>query len=134
LPLVIALFSHVTRMHDAHRRAEQRMWCGSEIAKLKKPGTAIAATAWLVVSAYLYFALPSLAALVDTLGSVPSAVSRLIHLPRVAFLALGLLAACGLTLKDRWLRAPLALVIDAVIGAPALLVIILLLYPFVVPV
>jgi cytochrome bd-type quinol oxidase subunit 2 len=109
------------------------MWCRSEIAKLKKPGTAIAATAWLVVSAYLYLVLPSLAALVDTLDSVPSAVDRLIQLPRVAFLALGLLAVFGLTLKDRWLRAPLALAIDAVIGAPAFLVIVLLLYPFVVP-
>lgn len=110
------------------------MRCGSEIAKLKKPGTAIAATAWLVVSAYLYLVLPSLAALVDTLDSVPSAVDRLIHLPRVAFLALSLFAVFGLTLKDRWLRAPLALVIDAVIGAPAFAVIVLLLYPFVVPV
>lgn len=110
------------------------MGCGSEIAKLKKPGTAIAATAWLVVSAYLYLVLPSLAALVDMLDSIPSAVDRLIHLPRVAFLALGLLAVFVLTLKDRWLRAPLALVIDAVIGAPALLVIVLLLHPFVVSV
>jgi hypothetical protein len=110
------------------------MRCGSEIAKLKKPGTAIAAAAWLVVSAYLYLVLPSLVALVDTLDSVPSAVDRLIHLPRVAFLALGLSAVLGLTLKDRWLRAPLALVIDAVIGAPAFLVIALLLHPFLVPV
>jgi hypothetical protein len=109
------------------------MWCGSEIAKLKKPGTAVAATAWLVVSAYLYLVLPSLAALVDTFDSVPSAVDRLIHLPRVAFLALGWFAACGLTLKDRWLRAPLALVIDAVIGAPAFAAIALLLHPFFVP-
>ena len=108
------------------------MQCGSEIAKLKKPGTAIAATAWLVVSAYLYLVLPSLAALADTFDSVPSAVDRLIHLPRVAFLAWGLVAVIGLNLKDRWLRAPLALVIDAMIGAPALLVIVVLLYPFVV--
>ena len=110
------------------------MRCGSEIAKLKKPGTAIAASAWLVVSAYLYFMLPSLAALVDTLDSVPSAVDRLVHLPRAALLALGLLAGFGLTLKDRWLRAPLALVIDAVVGAPAFLVIALLLHPFIVTV
>ena len=72
---------------------------------------------------------PSLAALVDTLDSVPAAVDRLIHLPRVAFLALGLLAVLGLTLKDRWLRAPLALAIDAVIGAPAFAVIALLAPP-----
>ena len=110
------------------------MWCRLVIAKLKKPGTAIAATAWLAVSAYLYVVLPSLAALVDTLDSVPAAVDRLIHLPRVAFLSLGLFAACGLTLKDRWVRAPLALAIDAVIGAPAFAVIALLLHPFLVSV
>jgi hypothetical protein len=108
------------------------MGCRSEIAKLKKPGTAIAAAAWLVVSAYLYFVLPSLVALVDTLDSVPSAVDRVIHLPRGAFLGFGALAVLALTLKDCWLRAPLALVIDALIGAPAFLVIVLLLYPFVV--
>jgi hypothetical protein len=110
------------------------MQCRSAIANLKKPGTAIAAIAWLVVSAYLYLVLPSLAALVDTLDSVPSALDRLIHLPRFAFLALGLFAACGLTLKDRWMRAPLALAIDAVIGAPAFIAIAFLLHPFVVPV
>ena len=87
-----------------------------------------------MVSAYLYVVLPSLAALVDTLDSVPSAVDRLIHLPRVAFLALGLVAVFGLALKDRWLRAPLALVIDAVVAAPAFIAIAVLLHPFLVPV
>lgn len=110
------------------------MWCRSEIAKLKKPGTAIAATAWIAVCAYLYVAWPSLTALMETVGSIPSSVAWLIHFPRVAFVALGLLATVGLTLKDRWLHAPLALAIDAVIGAPALLVIVLLLHPFLVPI
>ncbi|MGH7821128.1 MAG: hypothetical protein ACREQ9_15290 [Candidatus Binatia bacterium] len=106
----------------------------SAIAKLKKPGTAIAATAWIAVCAYLYVAWPSLTALIETVGSIPPSVQRLIHLPRVAFLAVGLLAVFSLTIKDRWLRAPLALAVDAVVGAPAFLVIALVLHPFFVPV
>ena len=71
----------------------------------------------------------------ETLDSVRRRASdRLIQLPRVAFLALGLLAVFGLALKDRWLRAPLALVVDAVVGAPAFAVLALLLHPFFVPV
>ncbi len=107
---------------------------GRVISKWKKPGTAIAAIAWIAVCAYLYVAWPSLTALLQTLDPPSAGVRWLIHLPRVAFLALGLLAVLGLTLKDRWLRAPLALVIDAVIGAPAFLVIGLLLHPFLVPI
>ena len=49
------------------------------------------------------------------------------RVPSSAFLAIGLLAAIGLALKDRWLRAPLALVIDALVAAPALAAIALLL-------
>ncbi len=98
----------------------------------KKPGTAIAATAWVAVCAYLYFAWPSLAALLEILA-LPG-VEPFTLLPRAAFIVVGLLAMLGLILKDRCLRAPLALVVDAVIGAPALLVIAFLLHPFMVPI
>jgi hypothetical protein len=96
----------------------------------KKPGTAIAAIAWVAVCAYLYLAWPSLAALLETFRSPSPAVRWLIALPRGAFLALGLLAVLGLALKDRWLRAPLALAVDAVVAAPAFAVIAFLLEPF----
>jgi hypothetical protein len=100
----------------------------------KKPGTAIAAIAWIAVCAYLYLAWPSLAALLETLRSTSSGVRWLIALPRVAFLALGLLAVLGLALKDRWLRGPFALAVDAVVAAPAFIAIAVLLHPFLVPV
>jgi hypothetical protein len=99
----------------------------------KKPGTAVAAIAWIAFCAYLFLAWPSLAALLETLRSTSSGVRWLIALPRVAFLALGLLAVLGLALKDRWLRAPFALAVDAVVAAPALAAITLLRYPFFVP-
>jgi hypothetical protein len=102
--------------------------------RCKQTGTAITAAAWIAVCAYLYVAWPSLAALLETLESPSVKVHWLIHLPRVVFPALGWLAVIGLTIKDRWLRAPLALVVDAVVGAPALLVLALLLHPFLVPV
>ncbi|MGH7338279.1 MAG: hypothetical protein ACREI7_11910, partial [Myxococcota bacterium] len=85
----------------------------------KKPGTAIAAAAWVAVCAYLYLAWPSLAALLETL--VPPGGEPLVRIPRAAFPVLALIAVFGLVLKDRWFRAPLALVVDAVVGAPALL-------------
>jgi hypothetical protein len=110
------------------------MRCRPTIEKLKSSGTAIAATAWIAVGAYLCLVAPSLAALVETLDAVPPAIDRLVHVPRAAFLALGIVAALGLTLKDRWLRAPLALAIDALIGAPALISIGYLVHPFFVPV
>ena len=47
---------------------------------------------------------------------------------------LGLLAVAGLVLKDRCLRSPAALVVDAVVAAPALAAIALLLEPFLIPV
>ena len=98
----------------------------------KRPGTALATTAWVAVCAYLYFAWPSLSALLETL--TPPGGEPLVRVPRVAFPALGLLAALGLILKDRCLRSPVALVIDAVVGAPALIAIAMLLHPFFVPV
>jgi hypothetical protein len=100
----------------------------------KKPGTAIAAIAWIAVCAYLYLAWPSLAALLETIRSTSPAVRWLIALPRVAFLAFGLLAVLGLALKDRWLRARFALAVDAVVAAPALAAIAFLIEPFLVPV
>ena len=98
----------------------------------KWTGTALAASAWIAVCAYLYAVWPSLAALIEIAGPAP--VQPLVQVPRIAFLALGLCAGCGLFLKDRWLRAPLALAIDAVIGAPAFAVIAFLLQPFFTPV
>jgi len=97
----------------------------------KKPGTAIAAIAWIAVCAYFYLAWPSLTALLATLDSIPPA---LVRVPRVAFPILGLLAAIGLEAKDRWMSAPCALATDAVIGAPAFALIALLLDPFLFPV
>jgi hypothetical protein len=96
----------------------------------KRPGTAIAATAWVAICAYLYLAWPSLTALLETLGSPPAGLAWLVHLPRVAFATMGPLAVLGLVIKDRWLRAPLALAIDAVVGAPAFAMLALLLQPF----
>jgi hypothetical protein len=98
----------------------------------KAPGTAIAASAWIAICAYLYLAWPSLAALIETL--VPPGGESLVRVPRVAFPALGLLAVFGLILKDRCLRTPLALAIDAVVAAPAFIAIVVLLHPFLVPV
>jgi hypothetical protein len=96
--------------------------------------TAIAAGAWISVCAYLYFAWPSLAALLEVLGSLPPSVRWLSRLPRAAFIAVALFAMLVLAVKDRWLRGPLALVVDAAIAAPALAAIALLLEPFLVPV
>lgn len=100
----------------------------------KKPGTAVAALAWVAVCAYLYRAWPSLVALLELLGSTAASASWLIPVPRVAFPALALLAVLGLSLKDRWLRPPIALVVDAVVAAPALAAIALLLATFLFPV
>jgi hypothetical protein len=86
----------------------------------------------VAVSAYLYFAWPSLAALLGTL--VPPGAEPLVRLPRVAFPALGLLAVLGLVAKDRCLPSPMALAIDALVGAPAFAAIGFLLLPFVAPV
>jgi hypothetical protein len=99
----------------------------------KKRGTAIAAFAWVAVCAYLSLAWPTLAALLDTLGSPSSVVRWLVALPRIAFLTIGLLAVLGLALKDRWLRAPLALLVDALVAAPPLAAIAFLFYPLLVP-
>jgi hypothetical protein len=103
---------------------------GTVTTNWKKTGTAAAAATWVAVCAYLYLAWPSLAALIESLRPSSSGGRWLIALPRVAFLALGLLAVLGLALKDRWLRAPLALVVDAVVAAPAVAAIALLLEPF----
>ena len=102
--------------------------------KWKKRSTAIAAIAWVAICSYLHLAWPSLTALLVTLGSPSSIVWWLIRVPRVAFLTIGLLAVFGLVLKDRWLLAPLALAVDAVVAAPALAAIAVLLEPFLVPV
>jgi len=93
-------------------------------------GTVISAAAWAVVCGYLYFAWPSLAALIEAL---PVETHGLTRIPASAFLAIGLFTVLGLSLKDRWLRAPLALVVDAVVAAPALAAIALLLEPFLAP-
>jgi hypothetical protein len=94
----------------------------------KRPGTTVAAAAWVAVCAYLYLAWPSLVALLGTL--VPPGAEPLIRIPRVVFPALGLLTVLGLVAKDRCLRSPMALVVDAVVGAPAFAVLALLLHPF----
>jgi len=99
----------------------------------KRPGTAIAAAAWATVCAYLYFAWPSLTALLETLDSVPPLARWLIRAPRIALLALGLLAVIGLNLKDRFMRSPTALLVDALVAAPPLTAIAFLVYPFLVP-
>ena len=95
-------------------------------------GSAIATGTWVAVCAYLYFAWPSLAALLDVLGSTAAEDQWSARVPRVAFPAIALLAALGLVFKDRWLRAPLALAVDALLAAPALVAIALLLEPFLV--
>jgi len=94
-------------------------------------GTAISAAAWAVVCGYLYFAWPSLAALLEAL---PVETHGLTRVPASAFLAIGLVTAISLSLKDRWLSPPLALAVDAVVAAPALAAIAMLLEPFLMPV
>jgi hypothetical protein len=94
--------------------------------------TAISAAAWVAACGYLYFAWPSLAALLEAI--VTPGAEPLVRLPRLAFPALGLLAVSGLVLKDRCLRSPTALAVDAVVGAPAFAALALLLQPFFVPV
>ena len=100
----------------------------------KTHGTAIAAIAWVAVCAYLYLAWPTLAATLETLRSPSTIVRWLIALPRAAFPTFGLLAVLGLALKDRWLLPPFALVVDALVAAPALAALALLLEPFFVSV
>jgi hypothetical protein len=90
-------------------------------------GTAISAAAWAVVCGYLYFAWPSLAALLEAL---PAEAHGLARVPSSAFLAIGLVAATGLSLKGRWLSAPLALLVDGFAAAPPLAAIGFFLYPF----
>lgn len=93
-------------------------------------GTAISAAAWAVVCGYLYFAWPSLAALLEAL---PVETHGLTRVPSSAFLAIGLVSAIGLSLKDRWLTARPALLIDAFAAAPPLAAIGFFVYPFLVP-
>jgi hypothetical protein len=90
--------------------------------KLKALTTAISASAWVLVTAYLFDAWPGLAAALD------------VHLPRTAVLALGAAALVGLRVKDRWLRARTALLLDALVAAPPLTAIAFFLLPFVLPV
>jgi hypothetical protein len=97
----------------------------------KKPGTAIAAAAWVAVCIYLYFAWPSLAALLGTV--VPPGGAPPVRGPRLAFPTLGLLAVFGLIAKDRCLRTQVALLVDAVVAAPALAAIAFLVHPIFVP-
>ena len=99
--------------------------------RTSRAGTAIAATAWGVVCGYLTSAWPSLAALLDALTIETHGLTRV---PASAFPAIGLLTALGLSLKDRWLRAPAALAVDALVAAPALAAIALRLEPFRAPV
>ena len=99
----------------------------------KKPGTAVAATAWAGVCAYLFCAWPSLVAVLEVLGSAVAEAQWLIRVPRAAFLAIGLITVLGLALKDRWLRAPTALAVDTLVATPALAAIALLLEPFLAP-
>ena len=94
-------------------------------------GTAISAAAWTAVCGYLYFAWPSLAALLELL---PVEMHGLARVPACAFLAIGSVTAIGLSLKDRWLSAPHALLVDAFAAAPALAAIGFFLYPFLFPV
>jgi hypothetical protein len=94
-------------------------------------GTAISAAAWAVVCGYLYFAWPSLIALLE---AVPVEMHGLTRVPPSAFLAIGLVTAIGLSLKDRWLSAPVALAVDAVVAAPALAAIAIFVEPFVLSV
>ena len=96
-------------------------------------GTAIAAGTWVAVCTYLYFAWPSLVALLEILGPPTAAGHCLVRVPRPAFPAIALLAIVGLVLKDRWLRASLALAVDALIAAPAFVLIGFLVHPILVP-
>ena len=82
----------------------------------------MAACSWLAVCLYLYAWWPGLAAALD------------VHLPRTAFLALGLAAATGLRAKDRWLGTSRALLADALIAVPPLAAICLFVHPFLFPV
>jgi hypothetical protein len=100
----------------------------------KAPSTAIAATAWTAICAYLYLAWPSLTALIEAVASPSTSVRWVVDFPRGAIPVLGGFAVLGLALKDRWLCAPLALAVDAVVGAPAFIAIAVLLHPFLVPV
>ena len=99
----------------------------------KRPGTAIAAISWAALCAYLYFAWPSLAALMEMLDSIPPNLRWLLHVPRIAFAALGLLTVIGLNLKDRFLRSSTAILVDALMAAPPLTAIAFFVYPFLVP-
>jgi len=99
----------------------------------KKPGTAIAATAWIAACSYLHFAWPSLAPLLETLDSSPG-IQRIARVPRIAFLVSGLVVALALKAKDRWMGTSMSLVTDAVIGAPAFTLIALLIQPFLIDV
>lgn len=99
--------------------------------RTSRAGTAISAVAWAVVCGYLCFAWPSLAALLEVL---PVETYGLTRMPASAFPAIGLVTVIGLSLKDRWLRAPAALAIDAVVAAPAFALLAFLLEPFLVPV
>ena len=91
-------------------------------SKLKGTTTAVAACTWLAVCAYLYAWWPGLAAALD------------VHLPRTAFLALGLAAPVGLRLKDRCMLPSTAVIVDLLVAAPPLAAIVLFLYPFLAPV
>jgi len=97
-------------------------------------GTAIAAGTWVAVCAYLYFAWPSLAALLELLGSTAAEGQGLVRVPRAAFPAIALIAILGLALKDHWLRASHALLVDTLAAAPPFAAIGFFLYPFFVPV
>ncbi len=91
-------------------------------SKLKILTTATAAAAWLAVCLYLYAWWQGLA---GALG---------IEVPGTAVLALGAAAPVALAVKDSWLRARTAMLVDALIASPPLLAIAFFLYPFLVPV
>jgi hypothetical protein len=107
-----------TRLACAYPQLMRRARC----SKLKTLTTMMAAGAWLAVCLYLYAWWPGLAAALD------------IHLPRTAVLALGGAAPVALRVKDGWLRARTAMLVDALIAAPPLLAIAFFLYPFLVPI
>ena len=100
----------------------------------KARATALSAIAWIAVSAYLYLAWPSLAALLEVLCPATPLVRGVIAAPRIAFPVFALVAVLGLALKDRWLRAPAALAVDALVAAPAFAAIAFLVEPFLIPV
>ena len=91
-------------------------------SQLKGITTAVAACAWLAVCFYLYAWWPGLAAALD------------VHLPRTAFLAVGLAAPVGLRLKDCCVRPTTAVLVDVLVAAPPLAAIALFFYLFLVPV